>query len=234
MFMYFLELMGLGDQGDLSWYCQTIAKINDEKKLKNLFQEDFNISFEKLVFFSQDKKALIQKKLLKKVCKIFISDVVDVLPDKGHFLTDVVERVVALTTSSQRLVRYGFTYVGLYLYKCLLGQTKDLSSLKSQLDTKRRNELKLKQDDTQTNDQIKAITQALEIVKTAQLVLQKRILLKRSLDTQDFIRKSVYEFILQLDSNEVSVAFNKDNLEVLDLVFNSLRDEDVSIARIGL
>ena len=52
--------MGLVDQGDLSWYCQTIAKSgNDEKKLKALFSEDFNVSFEKLVFFSQDKKAII-------------------------------------------------------------------------------------------------------------------------------------------------------------------------------
>jgi hypothetical protein len=39
---------------------------------------------------------------------------------------------------------------------------------------------------------------------------------------------------LQLDANEVSVAFNRENLEMLDLVFNSLRDEDQSIARIGL
>lgn len=100
----------------------------------------------------------MQKKLLKKVCKIFVSDVVDVLPDKGHYLTDVVERVVTLSSSSQRLVRYSFTYVGLYLYKCLLGQTKDLSSLRHQLDTKRKNELKLKQDDSQTSDQLKAIT----------------------------------------------------------------------------
>ena len=83
---------------------------------------------------------------------------VDVLPDKAHYLTDVVERVVALSSSSQRLVRYAFTYVGLYLYKCLLGQTKDLSSLKHQLDMKRKNELKLKQDDSQTSGQLQAIT----------------------------------------------------------------------------
>jgi hypothetical protein len=81
---------------------------------------------------------------LKKVCKLFVSDVVDVLPDKGHFLTDVIERVVALSGSSQRLVRYAFTFVGLYLYKCLLGQSKELSSLKTQLDTKRKAELKSK------------------------------------------------------------------------------------------
>ena len=54
------------------------------------------------------------------------------------------------------------------------------------------------------------------------------------MDVQDIVRKSVYEFILQLDANEVSVAFNRENLEMLDLVFNSLRDEDQSIARIGL
>jgi hypothetical protein len=48
------------------------------------------------------------------------------------------------------------------------------------------------------------------------------------------VRKSVYEFILQLDANEVGVAFNKENLEVVDFVFNSLRDEDQSVARIGL
>jgi hypothetical protein len=60
MFLYFLELLGLVDSGDLSWYCQSIAKSNsDEKKLKSLFSEDFNVSFEKLVFFSQDKKAII-------------------------------------------------------------------------------------------------------------------------------------------------------------------------------
>jgi hypothetical protein len=29
-----------------------------------------------------------------------------------------------------------------------------------------------------------------------------------------------------MDANEVSVAFSKDNIEMLDLVFNSLRDED--------
>ena len=114
MFLYFLELMGLGDHGDLTWYCQVIAKNGgDEKKLRTLFTDDLQVSFEKLVFFSQEKKAALQKKLLKKVIKFFISDVVDVLPDKAHFLTDVVERVVAMSGSSLRLVRYSFTFVGL-------------------------------------------------------------------------------------------------------------------------
>ncbi len=32
----------------------------------------------------------------------------------------------------------------------------------------------------------------------------------------------------------MSVAFNKENMEVVDMVFNSLRDDDQSVARIGL
>lgn len=60
MFLYFFELMGLVDTVDLSWYCQAIAKSGgDEKKIRSLFDEDFAVSFEKLVFFSQEKKALI-------------------------------------------------------------------------------------------------------------------------------------------------------------------------------
>ena len=227
MFLYFLELMGLGDHGDLTWYCQVIAKNGgDEKKLRTLFTDDLQVSFEKLVFFSQEKKAALQKKLLKKVIKFFISDVVDVLPDKAHFLTDVVERVVAMSGSSLRLVRYSFTFVGIYLYKCLLYHIKDLALLKQQLDTKRKNELRLKQDNSTTAEQLLAITQAYEIVKAAAHALQNRILIKRSTDSYDLIRKSVFEFLLQLDANEVSIAFSKDNVEVLDMVFNSLRDDD--------
>ena len=60
------------------------------------------------------------------------------------------------------------------------------------------------------------------------------MLIRRSQDVQEIVRKSVYEFLLLLDATEVSVAFQKDNVELLDLVFNSLRDQDPSIARIGL
>lgn len=59
-------------------------------------------------------------------------------------------------------------------------------------------------------------------------------MLKRSQDVQEIVRKSVFEFLLQLDANEVSVAFSKDNPELFDLVFTSLRDQDPAISRIGL
>ena len=85
--------MGLAEKSELEFYCQYIAKNEDEKKLNKLFDEKFEVSFDKLVFFSQEKKSMVQKKLLKKICKIFVADVVDVLPDKERYLTSIVERV---------------------------------------------------------------------------------------------------------------------------------------------
>ena len=48
------------------------------------------------------------------------------------------------------------------------------------------------------------------------------------------MRKSVFEFILQLDANEVQIAFSKENNELFELIFSSLRDEDAQISKIGL
>jgi hypothetical protein len=84
-----------------------------------------------MVFFAQEKKAVEQKKLLKRVCKIFIANVVDVLPEKESYLTSFIQRVCVFSKSQCRLIRYAFTYVGLYLYKYLLSHVKDLSQIKS-------------------------------------------------------------------------------------------------------
>jgi len=41
------------------------------------------------------------------------------------------------------------------------------------------------------------------------------------------LRKSVFEFFLQLDEREILVAFSKDNAsELLDMVFGSLVDDE--------
>jgi len=73
--------MGVGDHADLSWFCQMVAKTSDEKKLKAVFADDLRVQFDKMVFFSAEKKANVQLKLFKKVCKLFVAAVVDVLPD---------------------------------------------------------------------------------------------------------------------------------------------------------
>jgi hypothetical protein len=136
MFLYFLELMGLAEPATLQYSVQFIARNDSEKKLLELFDEKPDVNFDKMIFFSQDKKSVEQKKLLKRVCKIFIADVVDVLPDKEAYLTSVVHRVCVYSKSTCRLVRYAFTYVALYLYKFLLSQLKELQFIMNQMDDK--------------------------------------------------------------------------------------------------
>ena len=74
----------------------------------------------------------------------------------------------------------------------------------------------------------------MDIIKASSEVIQKHLIMKRSEDIQDVVRKSVFEFLLMLDANEVSIAFTKENPELFELIFNSLRDEDSSISKIGL
>ncbi len=51
--------------------------------------------------------------MMKKFCKIFITNVTDVLPQKKAYLTSVIEKVCILSKSSSRITRYTFTYLGL-------------------------------------------------------------------------------------------------------------------------
>lgn len=54
MFLYFLELMGLAEIATLQYDVHFIANNTDEKKLLGLFsqEEKFDVSFEKMIFFS--------------------------------------------------------------------------------------------------------------------------------------------------------------------------------------
>lgn len=77
LFLYFFELMGIADKELLEYCCSHTAKNSNEKNLNKLFEDKVDISFDKLIFFSQEKKALTHKKLFKKIIKIFISNIID-------------------------------------------------------------------------------------------------------------------------------------------------------------
>lgn len=98
--LYFFELMGFKNKDELEYNCKYISKNDDLKKINSLFKDEeleSNISFEKLVFFSHEKKAVQQKKLMKKFCKLFTTNIVDVLPANEDFLTKIVEKVCMLS-----------------------------------------------------------------------------------------------------------------------------------------
>lgn len=159
LFLYFFELMGLEKSDSLLYMCSFIANNSSEKKIQEMIdQEELDISFDKMVFFNQDKKSVVQKKLLKKFCKIFVADVVDGLPQKENYLTSIVEKVCILQKNSKRLVRFAFTYIGLYLYKFILSQTHELKEVEVQLQKKAQNERKLKLESQKSAKQVETIS----------------------------------------------------------------------------
>lgn len=58
VFLYFFELMGIQDKDSLEYLCSFLAKNSESKKILSIFEDDIGISFDKLVFFSQEKKAI--------------------------------------------------------------------------------------------------------------------------------------------------------------------------------
>lgn len=58
LFFYFFELMGVSDRQNLDFLVTFISKNDDEKKILKLFEDDIEVSFDKLVFFNQSKLSL--------------------------------------------------------------------------------------------------------------------------------------------------------------------------------
>jgi hypothetical protein len=52
LFLYFFEFMGVSDRETLQTYCNQAIKSQNERFLLKIFDDKFEISFEKLAFFS--------------------------------------------------------------------------------------------------------------------------------------------------------------------------------------
>ena len=89
----------------------------------------------------------------------------------------------------------------MYIYKFLLNQYKDMSEIRKHLNAKFKNEKKLKMKDeaNTTAVQMEAIEEAMSIIKGSFEIIQTHVILKRSKDCADIVRKSVYEFLLQME-----------------------------------
>jgi hypothetical protein len=101
--------------------------------------------------------------------------------------------VCILSKVSTRLIRYAFTYIGLYLYKHLLGQLKELKEVMIPLQKKAKNEKDESRD--KTLSQIKILKESVNIIKACNETLFTHLVMKRSQDVQELVRKSVFEWM---------------------------------------
>ena len=72
------------------------------------------------------------------------------------------------------------------------------------------------------------------MIKQQILMLSAEVVHERVYDPQEFIRKHVLECVSQLDFNEIKAALDIKELKLLDLVFESIRDECPQIRRLSL
>ena len=82
------------------------------------------------------------------------------------------------------------------------------------------------------NDQM--ITQCHEMIKLQLQILSMEVIQQRVYDPQEFIKKHVLECISQFDFNEIKAANDIKEIKLIDLVFESLRDQHPQIRKLSL
>ena len=72
------------------------------------------------------------------------------------------------------------------------------------------------------------------MIKEQLQLLSLEVLHERAYDPQEFIRKHVLESVAQLDATEIKAAGEIQDMKLIDLVFESLRDESAPIRKLAL
>ena len=62
----------------------------------------------------------------------------------------------------------------------------------------------------------------------------KNLILQRFNDSLDIIRRSVFDFFTQLEIDEIQTAYFILDKEFIEIIFNSIRDDDAAIRKTGL
>jgi hypothetical protein len=71
-------------------------------------------------FFSNEKEAVSHRKFLKRFFKIFVTNLIEMYPEKKKILPLIIDKVCILAQCKIRLIRYGFTVIAMGLTKVLL------------------------------------------------------------------------------------------------------------------
>jgi vesicle coat complex subunit len=72
------------------------------------------------------------------------------------------------------------------------------------------------------------------LLKNQLLILSSEVIHERANDPQEFIRKQVLETISQMEYNEIKAANEIKEIRIMNIVFESLRDESAAIRKMAL
>jgi len=227
IFLYFLELMGVSKDEDLQLLVEKTLVWTKEQEVDKFFKErkpEELINFDTLQLCPTEKEGGNHKKFFKRFCKIIITDLVDMFPKRNRLIPAIVDKVCIIAQSKVRLVRFGFTYIAFGLMKVLLHQFSVLSGVIG----------RLRSQPTLCSAEDSMITQCHDMIKEQLQLLSLEVLHERAYDPQEFIRKHVLESVAQLDATEIKAAGEIQDMKLIDLVFESLRDESAPIRKLAL
>lgn len=110
----------------------------------------------------------------------------------------LVREILNFSKNKMRLLRYGFTQIGLYFFQQLLTEVGQLNTLKGFFTSQASIE----------KTRVEKVESAIDFFFSQSAdVLAKDLLLARAVDTQSFIRKSVYQHVAEIGSAELKLVF---------------------------
>lgn len=101
-----------------------------EKEIAKTKIDKINFDLESFIFSSKLKLAATHLRQFKRFCKVFCTNLVDLFPAKKHLASTLVREILNLAHCKMRLLRLGFTHIGLHLFNHLLSEVGQLNTLK--------------------------------------------------------------------------------------------------------
>ena len=154
-----------------------------------------------------------------------VTNLIDMFPKRSDLVSLIIDKVCILAQSKIRLIRFGFTFIALSITKVLLNQYENMNNIILRLQSQPT--LFYKDENTMAKHCYEMIQENLQL-------LALEVFQQRAYDPQEFIRKHVLESVSQFDAVEIKAAMDIKDMKLIDILFESLRDESVPIRKLAL
>lgn len=137
-FLYFFQLVGVeaDDAKSLEilfgYLCAKNSNVGKQKELTKAQSSQIKVNIDKIAFMAKNGKSCqAHARNFKRFCKVLMTNLVDVFPAKKQHVLGLVREILNFSRCKLRLLRFGFTHIGLTIFSHTLSQVTQLQSLRS-------------------------------------------------------------------------------------------------------
>ena len=225
-FLYFFQLLGIKEDDEATLDTLFGFLKSNKKELTKAQMDSIKFDAQFFTFNApgpvKTKAQLAHLRAFKKFCKVLVSNIVDVFPSLQESMSGLVSEILKFTNCKLRLFRHGFTQIGLTIFNELLVEGCKLQTLKVYFTGQR---------DKNEQERGRAIELAIDFFLNKNAArLGEELMVPRLVDSQDFIRKGVYDCISELGPSELKLACSMKKLQLISRLFKGINDEDACVA----